>query len=130
MYYAQLINLFAKQKADLGMSESYIAERAGLSQPTVHRIFSGKHNKTAWNDLIEIGHVIGVEINMEGIRITPAEKILDRQAEQIATHMTRIMQATSQLEGQGLAEKQQEKLKAENKLWLLAGSRKKLWMEG
>jgi hypothetical protein len=129
MNYKKLINIYAKQKVDLGMSESYIAEQTCLSQPTVHRIFTGQHDKAAWNDMIEIGKVLGIELCPDGFRIKSAKKMVEEQAENLANIITRITQATSQMEGQGLSQTQKRKMVEEAKIRLLAGSRRKLWME-
>ena len=129
MYYQKIINILAERKLKLGMSEALIAERASLSQPTVHRILSGKHHNAAWNDIIAIAEVLGLVSGSLKFEFQPIEDMLDNQATMLATAIVGINQATNQLEGQGLAPDEKEKLIYQSKLKLLTGPRGYLWME-
>ena len=60
MKYSQVSNILAERKLKLGMSENYIAKKSELSQPTVHRILSGKHKKAKFNDVLKIASVLGM----------------------------------------------------------------------
>lgn len=125
MNYQYLANILAKQKHDLGMSEAYIAQQAGVSQPTVHRILSGRHNRAAWNDVAAIAGVLKIQIT---IQAEDPETILDRRAQAMAETMTRINRASNQLEGQGFSDSAKQKMTRETKAWLRERP-KKLWWE-
>ena len=129
MYYQKFVNILAERKLKLGMSESLIAHRASLSQPTVHRILSGQHHKTSWNDMIAIAEVLGLVSGSLDFKFQPVDEMLDNQATMLATAIVGINQATNQLEGQGLAPDEKEKLIYQSKLKLLTGPRGYLWME-
>lgn len=125
MHYNRLANLLAQQKQALGMTEAYIAARTGVSQPTVHRILSGKNKAAAWKDVIAIANVLGMAVT---VTITPPADILDRRAQDAAAEIARAARATSQLEGQGLSDSAQQELSRETAAWLRA-SPKKLWWD-
>ena len=129
MYYQKFVNILAERKLKLGMSEALIAERTSLSQPTVHRILSGKHDKAAWNDMIQIAEVLGLISGSMQFKFIPVEDILDNQATMLAKVLVGINQATNQLEAQGLNEDEKEKLIYQSKIKLLAGPRGYLWMD-
>lgn len=124
MNYFDVSNLMASQKSELGYSEAYIAKLSGVSQPTVHRILSGAHNRAAYEDVVKIAHVLQLYISVAG---EDPEDIIERRAQELAEEITRMTLATSQLEGQGFSEKEQRKFIHETKIKLLAGSRRKLW---
>lgn len=125
MYYKKLANILAKQKYDLSISEARIAAHTGLSQPTVHRILSGKHEGATWDDVVGIAHFLGIKIAIE---TEDADKILDRKAQKLAEAITQINLATNQLEGQGFSKEQKEKFITETKRWLL-NEPKKIWLD-
>ena len=124
MDYKQIANLLAHQKHQLGMSEAYIGKTAHVSQPTVHRILSGLHDRAAWNDIVAIGKVLGVSFSA---LVVPAEDQIEARAEKIAKSIARKVEATSQLEGQGLSDRGQERLSRQTVHELIAGPRGKLW---
>ena len=59
--------------------------------------------------------------------IADEEELRERQAEQKAREIAKMVQGTMGLEGQGVSPEELEKLVRRNTIRLLAGSRRKLW---
>ena len=85
MNYIEMVNLLSERKLKLGMSEAHIAARSKVSQPTVHRIFSGNHKNAGFEDMMTIAKVLGVEIQKYGpsikTNIKPISDMLNDRAE-------------------------------------------------
>ncbi len=126
MDYKTIANLLAHQKRELGMSEAYIGKMAHVSQPTVHRILSGKHDKAAWTDMVAIGKVLGISFSAI---VVPAENTREAKAAELAEMVTQRVQATSQMEGQGLSDIVQEKMRRQTLHELLAAPKGRLWQD-
>lgn len=124
MNYTTISGVLAMQKRHLGLTEAQIARDTGISQPTVNRIFSGRHHRAAWNDIAAIAHRLGVEIIAES---NNAYAMIMRRAEEVAQDIAEATQATSQLEGQGFSEDKQAEFVHQTKAELLAGPKRRLW---
>lgn len=126
MDYKQIANLLAHQKRQLGLSEAALAQMTGVSQPTVHRILSGRHERAAWADVVALAKVMGVVLS---VKVLPSAEMLEERAEAVATNLVKRTQATSQLEGQGLSDQKQKDMIRQTVHQLLAGSKSKLWLD-
>lgn len=127
MYYETIINVLADRKRKLGMTEAYIAKKAKISQPTVHRILSGQHKKAAWDDIIKIGAVLGMKCKTLQVEFEPIEEMLDYQAGMLASITVALNNATNQMEGQGFSLDEQNRLIFEAKSRWLSGTRRNIW---
>jgi transcriptional regulator with XRE-family HTH domain len=126
MDYKRIANILALQKRSLGLSEAALARLTGVSQPTVHRILSGQHERAAWADIVALSKVMGVSLT---VIVMPPQDILEEKAEAVATQLVGKNQATNQLEGQGLSDQTQKAMIRQTVHRLLAGSKSKLWLE-
>lgn len=124
MNYTTISGILGAQKTHLGLTEVQIARDTGISQPTVHRILSGRHHRAAWNDIAAIAHRLGVELIAES---NNAYAMIMRRAEEVAQDIVDATQATSQLEGQGFSDQKQEEFIQQTKAELLAGPKRRLW---
>ena len=122
--------LFEKLEArrrDLGLSQSVLAERSGVSLPTVHRILAS-HAKTASVDnILAIAQVLGMDL--EAVPRIGTQEILEQQATKKAEQLVGMVQGTSGLEGQAVSGKQIGQMIKKTVQELLAGSRRRLWAE-
>ena len=122
--------LFEKLEArrrDLGLSQSVLAERSGVSLPTVHRILAS-HAKTASVDnILAIAQVLGMDL--EAVPRIGTQEILEQQATKKAEQLVGMVQGTSSLEGQAVSGKQIGQMIKKTVQELLAGSRRRLWAE-
>ena len=127
MLYREIINRLAGKRQELGMSDTYIAHKAGLSQPTVNRILSGRHSSARLDHIIAIAEVLGMKCQM--LDTKDAESMRYERARHVARKLAETTQATMALEGQGLKWKNIKDIMGREISKLLAGSNKKLWSD-
>ncbi|MFT0212856.1 LexA family transcriptional regulator [Pseudomonas sp. F1_0610] len=58
----RIAQLFSERANELGWSEAEVARRAGLKQPTVHRIFKAESNNPHIDNLYSIARVLNLNI--------------------------------------------------------------------
>ena len=57
--YTEIINKLNRQKERLGMTNPVLAERSGVSQPTIQRILSGKSPSVHFDHILAIADILG-----------------------------------------------------------------------
>lgn len=122
--------LFEKLEArrrELGLSQSALAERSGVSLPTVQRILSGHSPAASFENTMAIAQVL--EMQLDATPVIPAQEVLEKQALKKAERLVRMVQGTSALEAQGLSPKHLTQMIKKTVNELLAGSRRRLWAE-
>jgi transcriptional regulator with XRE-family HTH domain len=127
MRYREIINRLAGKRQELGMSDTYIAQKAKLSQPTVNRILSGRHASARLDQIIAIAEVLGM--NCQILDAKDAENMRHERARHLARKLAETTQATMALEGQGLKPKSVKDMTGREISKLLAGPNKKLWSD-
>jgi transcriptional regulator with XRE-family HTH domain len=115
------------RRHELGLSQSALAERCGVSLPTVHRILSGHNSSASFESTMAIAHAMGMEL--DAIPILPADEVLERQARKKAERLVGMVQGTSALEAQAVSSRQISQMIAKTIHELLTGSRRRLWAE-
>ena len=122
--------LFEKLEArrrELGISQAALADRSGVSLPTVHRILSGHGSAASMDNIMAITQVLGMDL--EAVPLFDAQEILEQQARKKAEKLVRMVQSTSALEAQGVSARQIGLMIKKTIQELLAGSRRRLWAE-
>ncbi|MEI8021735.1 MAG: helix-turn-helix domain-containing protein [Schlesneria sp.] len=122
--------LFEKLEArrrELGISQAALADRSGVSLPTVHRILSGHGSAASLDNIMAITQVLGMDL--EAVPVCDAQEILERQARKKAEKLVRMVQSTSALEAQAVSARQIGQMIKKTIQELLAGSRRRLWAE-
>ena len=114
------------RRTRLGMPMRVVAERAGVSLPTVQRIMSGKHENVALGAVIKVARALGAEVAIQPPSATDTEAIRKRQAYAKARRLAAMAQATSALEGQAVGRTVVEGV-VERIAHDLLRSRHKLW---
>ncbi len=124
------VSLFEKLEArrrELGISQAALADRSGVSLPTVHRILSGHGSAASLENIMAITQVLGMDL--EAVPLFDAQEILEEQARKKAEKLVRMVQSTSALEAQGVSARQIGLMIKKTIQELLAGSRRRLWAE-
>jgi len=115
------------RRRELGLSQSALAERSGVSLPTVQRILSGHSPAASFENTLAIAQVLGMQLN--AVPVIPATELLKQQALKKAERLVRMVQGTSALESQGVSKHHLAQMIKKTVQELLAGSRRRLWAE-
>lgn len=118
------------RRRSLGISFPALAERSGISMPTLKRIFAGEVSPTV-EKLQAMAAVLGVEFRVNGaIEVIPSksvEQVRRAVAEEKAEWLVRLVQGTSALEGQAVDQGTVHEMIELTVLELLSGPNRKLW---
>lgn len=115
------------RRQELGLSQSVLAERCGVSLPTVQRILAGQGEAASLKNITAIARALGMEL--KAVPRVPAQKLLEQQAGKKAEQLVGLVQGSSALESQGLTREEIDHLIQKTAHELLAGSRRRLWAE-
>lgn len=113
------------RRRELGLSQSVLAERSGVSLPTVQRILGGQSPAASFETTAAIAQAMGMQL--DAVPILPAEEILEEQARKKAERLVGLVQGTSALEAQAVSARQIGQMTKKTVQELLAGSRRRLW---
>lgn len=123
-------SLFEKleiRRRELGLSQSALAVRSGISLPTVQRILSGHGPAASFKNTLAISQVLGMQL--DAVPVIPTKELLKQQAHKKAERLVRMVQGTSALEAQGVSANRIDQMVKKTVQELLAGSRRRLWAE-
>ena len=115
------------RRRELGLSQSALADRSGVSLPTVQRILTGHSPTSSFENTVAIAHSLGMQL--DAVPILETDEILQQQARKKAEQLVGFVQGTSALEGQGVSGKQISQMVQRTAQELLSGSRRRLWAE-
>ena len=107
-----------------GMSYAVLAQRSGVSVPTVVRILSGSR-RASFANVAAIAEALGLSINFAP-RMTPRQLMVEGAREK-AKKLAGMVQATSGLESQALSPEELEELADEMANRLLGGTPRNVW---
>ena len=116
-----------QRRMELGMSHVTLAQRSGVSLPTVHRILSGGHPNASVANVQAIAETLGLRLQFHIME--QAEDLREKQATKKATELVSMVQATSALEGQAVDQQTIKQMIRRTVHELLAGSERKLWAD-
>ena len=122
-----LFEKLESRRRELGLSQSALAERSGVSLPTVQRILSGHNSAASFENAVGIAQAMGMQ--MDVVPIFPAQEILEQQARKKAERLVGMVQGTSALETQAVSSWHLGQMINKTVHELLAGSRRRLWAE-
>src|SRR5438552_2994428 len=115
------------RRRELGMTRSILAERSGVSLPTLVRVLSGKQPNAAFGKVRSIAEALGMTIALHSC--ADPDDLLKSQARRKADVLVGTVQGTSGLEGQALPKRALERMKQRTVHELLSGSRRNLWSQ-
>lgn len=124
---AMLSNLaerLADRRERLGMTYPSLAERSGVSEPTVKRVLAGRIAEASFENVAAIADALGMPLMADPIDV---EDFREQVARQKAERVARLVQGTSALEAQAVDADQYRKLVERSMRELLTGSRRLLW---
>jgi transcriptional regulator with XRE-family HTH domain len=126
-HYPNLYEKLENRRRELGLSQSALAARSGVSLPTVQRILSGHCPTASFENTLAIARALGMQL--DAVPICEPQEILEEQARKKAKQLIGMVQGTSALEGQGISGKQIAEMVQRTADELLWGSRRRLWAE-
>jgi len=109
----------------LGMKKTTLAERAGVSLPTVNRTLSGSERSPTLPTIVAIAAALGLKLELEAAQ--EPDDFRHAQAKAKATRIAQMVQGTMALEAQAVDPKTIERLVEQTVHELLAGSARRLW---
>ncbi len=142
------------RRRKLGLSESALAERSGVSLPTIQRILTGHSAERypgfgRWErrretqrilagqspaasieNAVAIAQAMGMQwdgVQMDVVPMVPAQEVLEQQAQMKAERLVGMVQGTSALEAQAVSPWHLGLMIQKTVQELLAGSRRRLW---
>jgi transcriptional regulator with XRE-family HTH domain len=116
-----------RRRQELGMSYELLAQRSGVSRPTVQRILSGRYPTASFASVVALGNALGLELRLASA-VTP-EQLKREQARKKAKKLAALVQGTCALEGQGVDRTGFESMVERTTHELLSGSKRRLWSE-
>lgn len=127
MHQQSLYQKLEQRRRELGLSQSALAGRSGVSLPTVHRILAGQSPAASLENTLAIAQTLGLQL--DAVPLFETQEILEQQARKKAEQLVGMVQGTSALEGQGVSGKQISRMVQKTVDELLSGSRRRLWAE-
>lgn len=122
-----LFEKLESRRRELGISQSALAERSGVSLPTVQRILTGHSPAASFENTVAITQTLGMQLDV--VPIVPAQEVLEQQARKKAERLVGMVQGTSALEAQAVSSRHIGQMIKKTIQELLAGSRRRLWAE-
>ncbi len=123
-FFSELVRFLDRRRHQLGVTYQALAERSGVSLPTVHRILGGGQQSARLSTVLAIARVLGVRLNFDAE--SDVDDLLERQARQKAERLVGMVQGSAALEGQGLDDDTRERMVRRTVHELRAGSKRKL----
>ena len=123
--FTELIRSLNRRRKRLGMSQSALAERSGVSLPTVQRVLAGDQPRASLPSVLALAHALDMRLDLEPR--TDADELLEREARQKAERLVGMVQGSAALEGQGLDDAFREQMIRRTVHELLAGSKRRIW---
>jgi transcriptional regulator with XRE-family HTH domain len=121
----ELIRSLNRRREQLGMTLDALAERSGVSLPTVQRILAGDQPRASLPSVWALADALEMRLDLEPR--SDADEVLDREARRKAERLVGMVQGSAALEGQGLDEATRERMIQRTVHELRAGSRRRIW---
>jgi transcriptional regulator with XRE-family HTH domain len=124
------------RRRELKMSRAALAQRSGVSAPTVYRILAGGLDNAHFRYVLAIARALGMTIHFdptdesEPLRFQAkpdAYTLIEKEATRKAERLVGMVQATSGLEGQAVDPETARGMVRQTAAELIAGSRRRLW---
>ncbi|MBX3387237.1 MAG: helix-turn-helix transcriptional regulator [Phycisphaeraceae bacterium] len=118
--------ILSRRRAELGISLAALAQRSGVSEPTVKRIFAGRIGEASFANVAAVVDALGLSLDLGA---ADADQMRRTQARKQAERVARLVQGTSALESQAVDERAYQQLVERTYHELLAGPKRRLWTE-
>lgn len=117
--------LVARRK-ELGISIAVIAQRSGVSVPTVQRILAGSAQASMVN-VLAVAQVLGLRLEVQAAE--PAGAIKERQARAVAQRVAQVVQCSALDDSPAVPAEILNDLVERSTQELLRGPGRRLWVE-
>ncbi len=107
------------------MSRPLLAQRSGISLPTVNRVLGGGWERASYSNLRALAHALGMTFELRST--IDAEEFAEQQARSKAEVIAHMVQGTSALESQAVDPDTYRQMVRQTVHELMAGSRRRLW---
>lgn len=124
---ANFLARLEERRRKLGMSMKALANRSGVSLPTLQRILSAEQTTASFESVVRIAQALGVEVELKEEK--SVHEFACDGAREKARRLVSLVQGTSGLEGQAVDAHTLDELTDQAMHALLAGSRRKLWAD-
>lgn len=122
-----------QRRKSIQMTKKMLAERAGMSLPTVNRILSGREKRLTIGSVEAIARVLGVVVRFGATagfeEVETSFAVREKQATAKAKRLVRMVQATMGLEAQAVGDAVLDEMVKQTTCELLAGSKHRLWSD-
>lgn len=118
------IDRLDQRRRDLAMTYAVLAERSGVSEPTIKRILGGHVRDASFGHVAAVATALGVSLEFGE---TDLDTLRQEQARKKAVALARLVQGTSALESQAVDSKAFQQLVEKSYHELLAGPARRLW---
>lgn len=112
------------RRRQLRLSFASLAERSGVSQPTLKRMLHGDLAHHSFGNVVAVADALGMSLQLSSIS---AAELRERQALAKARRLVGLAQGTSALEAQGVDQATFDEMVQQTVHELLAGSPRRLW---
>jgi transcriptional regulator with XRE-family HTH domain len=114
-----------RRRKMLGISRPCLAQRSSVSLPTVNRILSGGGDRASYRNLRALARALGMDFELRST--ASPQEFAERQAQNKAQAIARMVQGTSALEAQAVDTDTYQQIVSQTTHELMAGSRRRLW---
>jgi transcriptional regulator with XRE-family HTH domain len=118
------LELERRRKA-LGISRQLLAQRSGVSLPTVTRILCASVENSTFANLKSVARALGMDFEIK--EIANPQEFAEQQARSKAKKIASLVQGTSALESQAVDDETYNQIISQTTHELMAGSRRRLW---
>jgi len=122
--HAKAVDLETRRRA-LGISQRALAERSGVSLPTVKRLLLRGVEHATFEHVRAVSSALGLTIEFHAVY--GEREMFDRAVREKAEAIARAVRATSALEAQGVDRAHGRRLTSQIEARLRAGSRRRVW---
>jgi transcriptional regulator with XRE-family HTH domain len=122
---AAVFEILNRRRQELGLTVGTLAERSGVSRPTVQRILSGTNPTASFSNVMAIAHALGLGLRLEAW--TDVGRMKQEQAARKARKLVSLVQGTMGLEGQAVDQKTLDAMIERTTDEMLNGPKRRLW---
>jgi hypothetical protein len=124
---------FEQRRARLSLPKTLAAARAGLSLPTVNRLFSGRDRRLSVDVVSAMAAALGLEAilgaNPRVRAVLSAAQFREQRAREKAKRLVGVVRGTMALEAEGVSAEAVAEMEQETVHELLAGPARRLWSD-
>lgn len=114
-----------RRRKALRISYQLLAQRSGVSLPTVQRILRNGGGQTTYANLEAVAEALGMSFELKST--CDEQDFVEKQAWKKAESIARMVQGTSALESQAVDHDTYQQIVRQTVHELMAGSRRRLW---